>query len=171
MALHATTWLCGLGLLAAVTATASIAFAAGPTTAPTTAPAAGPSPDLTPTQVVTTIVAALKANDDKDAGIRTTFAFASPANQAATGPIDNFIPLVKNAAYAPLLNCQSASVREVTAKDDQAAELVTVTAKDGSKAYYLFQMSKQKDAGKLKDCWMTDGVIRVQPKAGGGETA
>jgi hypothetical protein len=56
-------------------------------------------------------------------------------------------------------------VRELGVKDDQAAEMVTVIDAAGQATHYVFQLSKQHDAGPLKDCWMTDGVIRVEPKA------
>ena len=162
---HASAWLTGLCLLATCAVSASIAFAGPPASQPAAKPSPEPTKELTPEQVAKVVVAALKANDAQDTGIRTTFKFASPANQDATGPIERFIPLVKNAAYAPLLNHASSSVHELARKDDQAAELVTVTAKDGTKSYFIFQLSKQHDDGKLKDCWMTDGVIPVQPKA------
>ena len=116
-------------------------------------------------------MAALKANDATDNGIRVTFTFASPDNQQATGPIERFIPLVKNEAYAPLLNHRSCDVREVGVKDDQAVEMVTVVDAAGHAVRYVFQLSKQHDAGPLKDCWMTDGVIRVEPKADDAHTA
>ena len=48
---------------------------------------------------------------------------------------------------------------------------MTVTDAAGNKTYFMFQLSKQHDAGPLKDCWMTDGVIRVEPKADPGHTA
>ena len=52
---------------------------------------------------------------------------------------------------------------ELVVKDDQAGQLVVVTDADGNKAYYLFRLSKQAD-GAFKGCWMTDAVVRVEPK-------
>ncbi len=121
-----------------------------------------PTPQLSPKDVVSTVVKALRENDATDSGIKTTWGFASPANQKATGPLQKFIPLVKNAAYGTLLNHQSAEVREIAVKDDKAAELAIVTDANGAKSYFVFQLSKQTD-GDLKDYWMTDGVVRVQP--------
>ena len=167
MSVHGTAGVIGLCLLALCT-TARIAFADDhkPALSPP-----GPTPQLTPEQVVKVVVAALAANDAADNGIRITFRFASPANQQVTGPIERFIPLVKNAAYAPLVNHKTAVVRELAVKGDQAAELVTVTDGAGHEAHYVFQLSKQHDAGPLKDCWMTDGVIRVEPQVPNGPTA
>ena len=157
--------------LACLCSAAAIAFADSPR--PTTGPAtAAPTPQLSPSDVVKVVMAALQQNDAvTEDGIRTTFKFASPANQEMTGPIERFIPLVRNAAYAPLLNHKSCNVREIALKGDQAAEMVTVIDAAGHAVHYVFQLSKQHDAGPLKDCWMTDGVIRVEPKAGDAHTA
>jgi hypothetical protein len=126
-----------------------------------------PAPDkeYTPGQVVRIIIDALKNNDAKDGGIATTVDFASPANQEATGPLDRFIPMVKSEAYAPMLNHKSAKYGKVLIDDDEgeAQELVRVTDAKGNVIYYIFRLSKQTE-GKFKDCWMTDGVIRVEPR-------
>ena len=167
MSVHTTAGIVGLCILT-VTSTLGIAFADDHRPPP---PPPAPTPQLSPAQVVKVVMAALQANDANDNGIRITFSFASPENQRATGPIEKFIPLVKNPAYAPLVNHKSAAVRELNVKGDQAAEMVTVIDAAGNVAHYVFQLSKQHDAGPLKDCWMTDGVIRVEPKAADGTTA
>src|SRR4051812_33213541 len=77
-----------------------------PPPASTTRPV--PSPDLAPQDVVKTVMDALRNNDEKDTGIRITFSFASPGNREFTGPIDRFIAMVKDPAYAPMLNHKSA---------------------------------------------------------------
>jgi hypothetical protein len=154
-------------LIGAVAMTQSIAFADD------TRPAAtqpSPSPDLAPKEVVKTILDALEKNNANDSGIKTAWKFASPANQKATGPLQRFIPMVKNPAYGALLNHKSAKIREIAVKDDQAAELVTLTDSAGNSAYFVFQLSKQTDAA-CKDCWMTDGVFRVEPPDGKAKPA
>src|SRR5439155_13415916 len=83
-------------------------------------------------------------------------------NKAVTGPIDRFIPMVKNPLYLPMLNHQSAEYGVVDIRDDQAHQLVILTTPRGEKVYYIFQLSKQAE-GEFKDCWMTDGVYRVEP--------
>lgn len=52
-----------------------------------------PSPDLSPDQVVRIQLDAMARNDEPapDSGIATAFKFASPENQAQTGPLDRFI--------------------------------------------------------------------------------
>jgi hypothetical protein len=123
----------------------------------------GPRKEYTPQQVVQVVMDALQNNDDKDSGIATCFNFASPGNKKLTGPLEHFIPMVKTAAYQPMLNFKSVDYDEAKIEDDHAEQLVTVTTSKGDIAMYVFQLSKQKD-GDSKDCWMTDGVIRVQPK-------
>jgi hypothetical protein len=152
-------WMAGIGLVVAFSVSASIAMADDSKNTATTQP----SSDLTPQAVVKLVADALRTNDAKDSGIRTAWKFASPGNQAVTGPIEKFIPMVKSPQYQPMLNAKKADVRELSKGDSTAAELVIFTDANGDKTYYIFQMSKQSD-GDLKDCWMTDGVLRVKPK-------
>jgi hypothetical protein len=146
--------LIGLGLFA------SIAFPADAPPATRPSPK-GPDPKLSPEQVMRAVLDALKENNANDDGIRTTFKFASPANQAVTGPVERFIPMVKNPAYRALINHRSAKVGRVEHKDDRAAAYVLVVDANGHAAYFVWQLSRQKE-GELKDCWLTDGVAPVE---------
>jgi hypothetical protein len=121
-----------------------------------------PTPDLSPEQVITIQLQALQHNDSpaKDSGIAVAFRFASPANQAMTGPLENFIRLVKNPVYRPMLNHQEAARGTLRVVGDQAQQRVTLTGASGEKFVYIFTLSKQKDE-PYKDCWMTDGVERL----------
>jgi Domain of unknown function (DUF4864) len=162
MITHLAIW--GFCLLAAFSISASIALADGqriPLKDPTTMPS--PKADLAPRDVVKIVVDALKKNDANDSGIRTTFKFASPGNQQQTGPIERFIPMVKSPAYQPMINSRSVEVHELSIDETTAEELAIIVDSNGDKAYYIFQLAKQPD-GDLKDCWMTDGVVRVEPK-------
>ncbi len=131
-----------------------------------------PSPALTPAEVVRTQITALKNNDKprKDAGIATAFRFASPGNRAATGPLDRFILMVKGPLYRPLIDFRTVEYGEMEVKGDAARQIVRVTEGDGKTAVYLFTLTKQKDA-PYKDCWMTDGVMRVADQAGPAKIA
>jgi hypothetical protein len=130
-------------------------------TTPSTRPMA-PDPALSPVEAVTAVLAALRDNNDADDGIRITFRFASPANQAVTGPVDRFITMVKRPPYGALVNHRAANVRPIEADDQHAALLVTVVDRDGRRAYYVWMLSKQAD-GPQKDCWMTDAVSPARP--------
>jgi Domain of unknown function (DUF4864) len=139
-------------------------IAAGPTTqeskmSPT------PSPAYTPDQVVRIQLDALHHNDDPkpDAGIATVFKFASPENKEKTGPLEKFAQMVKGPEYSPMINHKSSDVGNVHVEDDQARQLVKITGPDDSVALFVFILRKQSD-GPYKDCWMTDGVVRVRPE-------
>jgi hypothetical protein len=135
---------------------------AQPPVAPVPTAATQPSPQLTPEQVVRLVTEAMGHNDTPaaDAGIATAFAFASPGNRHATGPLARFVPMVKHPTYAPLLDYATIEYTPIRVVGDYAEQLVTVTDKQGNTAAFLWILSRQVD-GEYEDCWMTDGVTRL----------
>ena len=121
--------------------------------------AEAPDPRLSAADVIRFQVEALAADEEND-GIAATFRFASPANREMTGPLERFIGIVRAPAYRPLVNHVAAEYGELVSRDGQAAQVVTVTATDGSRHTYLFQLSRQPE-GPFRGCWMTDSVHRV----------
>jgi hypothetical protein len=121
-----------------------------------------PHPELSPEDVVQTVMSALQKNDtpQPDAGIATTFAFASPANRQITGPLPRFIGLVHNPIYEPMLNWQEAEYDRVRIDGGHAQLLVRLIDAHGEPAIYLFDLSRQ-SGGDCDGCWMTDGVMRI----------
>ena len=118
-----------------------------------------PAPKLSPLDVVKIQVYALQHYDEPapNAGIWTTFEFASPANRSVTGPYGHFLQLIKSPGTRPFLRARSARFfGEV--RNDRSAE-VTVELEDQGrlKTRFTFSLSMQ-GAGPFKDCWMTDGV-------------
>lgn len=137
------------------------------------APTPHPAPSLTPTEVVTIVLNALKHNDDPrpDAGIETTFEFASPANREATGPLARFALVIKNPAYRAMLGFKSATRARLELDGTHARQRVVIIGPDGTRVTYVFLLSKQPD-GPYANCWMTDGVIRQKdPEPPAGTTA
>lgn len=128
-----------------------------------------PRANLSPEQVITIQLEALRHNDTptKDSGITTAFAFASPGNREATGPLARFIELVKSPQYKPMLNYRSVERGEMTTHGGIAHQRVTTIDAQGKRAVFVFIVSRHAD-GACKDCWLTDGVIRVpeKPKEG-----
>ncbi|MGA9995989.1 MAG: DUF4864 domain-containing protein [Pyrinomonadaceae bacterium] len=124
-----------------------------------------PSAQLSPVDVVNSQLKALQHNDSpaKDSGIATAFKFASPANRAQTGPLDHFVLLLKNPAYKPLLNHRSVEFGPVKIFEGVAHMRITLIDSEGARAVYVFILSKQPD-GPCKDCWMTDGVMKIEEK-------
>ena len=158
-----------VALAVLLVASVVVYFALGPAPrnrvgAPASRPTS-PAPGLPPFEVTAAILAALKDNDDAtDEGIRTTFRFASPQNQAATGPVDRFVEMVKRPPYDRLVNHRASRVRPLDLSDTQAAAVVKVIDPDGRPAWFLWQLSKQ-PAGPFKDCWMTDAVLPARRPA------
>jgi hypothetical protein len=123
-----------------------------------------PDPKLTPGQVVRIVMDALEKNDAKDTGIAVTFDFASPSNQKVTGPLERFARMVKGPVYGPMVNHKSVEYGKtiLLEEGDAAAVVVTLVDANDEKVAYVFTLSRQTE-GNLKDCWMTDGVTRVEP--------
>jgi Domain of unknown function (DUF4864) len=122
-----------------------------------------PDPKLSPQEVVEFQLAALRANDvpAADTGIERAFRFASPANKAATGPLERFTVLVHGSQYSSLINAVEGSVGKVVIRDSEARVLARIVSAGGSEVYYVFLLSKQTE-GEYINCWMTDGVVPLK---------
>ena len=146
-------------LLAALTVPVARAAIGSSATTPTR-----PQPELTlaPEDVVSIVVRALANNDDPypDAGIETTFRFASPQNRANTGPLDRFGRMVKAHPYGDMVNHRHSDISEVVYVGDEAYLLVKLIARDGREVAYAFRLSQQHD-GEYRGMWMTDAVWPV----------
>jgi len=126
--------------------------------------AAIPQPEvgLEPQDVVRIVINAL-ANNDKpfaDAGIATTFAFASPANKVNTGPLDKFTQMVKNDVYGIMVDHVESHFSKVVHDDNNAYQLVQLKGINGIEIVFAFRLSKQID-GEFEGMWMTDAVWPV----------
>ena len=118
-------------------------------------------------QVVQIQLNALRYNDNAtNDGVRTLRAFASPANTAAVGSVDEYAALFETARYAPMLTYDTAqySVPEIA---DDTAEVEVVTRENGSvTGRYEFRLVRvgggsgdtDTSLGDVDDCWMTDAV-------------
>ena len=121
-----------------------------------------PSAELAPQDVVRIVIDALSTNDEPyaDAGIETTFSFASPANKVNTGPLERFIQMVKGPPYGIMVDHVSSEFSEVVLMGNKAYQMVQLTATNGRAEVFAFRLSKQQD-GEFKDMWMTDAVWPV----------
>ena len=121
-----------------------------------------PDPSYGPERVVGIQLDALATNDDPvpDAGIKTAYNFASPANRRRTGPLDRFVRMVSGPRYAPMID-HAEAVRGPTERDGpQASQRVTLTGPDGRTVTYEFGVSKP-SGGRFEGCWLTDRVVVV----------
>ncbi len=114
-----------------------------------------PTPTLSPTDVVQAQLSALR--DNSDAGLARVFAFASPGNQAQTGPATHFAMMIRK-GYPELLGHAAAELGPIQMEADTATQPVDVTARDGRHFHYLFLLSRQTD-GDCPGCWRTDSVL------------
>lgn len=153
---------CLWGTLGALLAATGLLPAPAAATAPASDSLPAPSPDLSPREVVRLQVAALRTNDTpyEGAGIETAFRFASPANKAATGPLDRFRTLFDGPQYGPMIDHRAASIGTVQAEGNRAQVGVVLTTESGTRIGYLFRLSRQTDAPH-EGCWMTDAVMPV----------
>ena len=143
--------LAAVGLFLALTVPQSI-----PAMNSVTAQQQTPSTELSPQDVVRIQLEALRGNDAADHGIETCFRFASPTNQANTGPVSRFGQMIKEGAYSLMLDYEDAQYQSVEIVDRYARQKVTLVG--ASKIItYVFYLSKQSHT-QCEGCWMTDSV-------------
>ena len=118
-----------------------------------------PQPDIAPIDVVRIQLEALQNNDtpDLDFGIRQTWAFAHPDNREMTGPLDRFTTMIKNPAYAPLLNHKRHTVTEQNRSTSWIQFKVLMEDEDGQVLGFAWVV-KQAATPPYENCWMTTSV-------------
>lgn len=120
-----------------------------------------PRPDvsLQPEGVVKIILDALANNDHPypNAGIETTFNFASPANKANTGPLRRFITMVKGPVFGVMVKHKRSELSEVVFSGNRAFLMVRLTTADNVTVHFAFRLAQQVE-GEFKGMWMTEAV-------------
>jgi hypothetical protein len=141
-----------------------LSSAVSATIAPQKPQPASPRPTLQhqPADVVRIVIEALANNDEPfaDAGIATTFAFASPANKTNTGPLSKFTQMVKNPAYAIMIDHLEHEFSEVVRIGNRAYQMVRILGASGAEVVFAFRLGLQQD-GEFAGMWMTDAVWPV----------
>ncbi len=119
-----------------------------------------PDPSYGPERIVGIQLDALATNDDPvtNAGIKTAYNFASPANRRQTGPLDQFVRMVEGPRYAPMIDHEDAVRGPLERDGRQARQRVTLTGPGGRTVTYEFGVSKQ-SGGRFDGCWLTDHVL------------
>ena len=116
-----------------------------------------PNSSIKPKQVIEIQLLGLMKNDNffEDSGIQQTWNFAHPENKKNTGPLPNFIQMIKSRSYQMLINHISHTITEVGSGDKWAQFEVIILDQD--KIYHKFnwQVEKFTMDGPLKDCWLT----------------
>jgi Domain of unknown function (DUF4864) len=126
-----------------------------------------PNSSIGPGEVIQAVVRALENynSPSPNAGIFTAYQFASPANRANTGPYGNFLRLVKNPAFAPLLVRHATEFGPLNVEGDHAEREVRLRTGDGRQARFYFVLSRQNSQqtqGRCAGCWMVDQVSIIR---------
>jgi hypothetical protein len=119
-----------------------------------------PDPDLSPEKVVETQLAGLADPTPNGLGILQCFCLASPANRAATGPLERFGAMVRQGDFACLSDPQATLVGSPRISGPLARLLVTVVDRDQRLRAFTFILSRQ-SSEPFRDCWMTEAVYPV----------
>jgi hypothetical protein len=123
-----------------------------------------PSSELTPAQVVRLQLAGLSDASTGGVGILQCYCFASPANRAMTGPLDQFGRMVRQGPYQSMARPRALLVGRPQYDGQVARVLVTVVAEDSGVSAFTFVLSRQ-EAAPFQDCWMTEAVLPAMPMA------
>jgi hypothetical protein len=119
-----------------------------------------PDPALPPEQVVEIQLAGLADPAANGIGILQCFTLASPANCAATGPLERFGAMVRQGDFACLADPQATLVGTPRISGPLARLLVTVVDRDKRLRAFTFILSRQ-SSKPFEDCWMTEAVYPV----------
>tara|TARA_B100001093_G_scaffold505734_1_gene563535 strand:+ start:204 stop:662 length:459 start_codon:yes stop_codon:yes gene_type:complete len=124
-----------------------------------------PDPSISPKEVISIQLIALQNNDlpFNDAGIEQTWEFAHPDNRAFTGPLDNFIRMLKNPSYVMMIDHLEHKIIPVQEQEKSSYYFVELIDSNGKKFGFEWTVEKVNLNGEFKDCWMTVGVSQPMP--------
>ena len=126
-----------------------------------------PSPNIRPQEVVEIQLDALMKNNEpyQDAGIEQTWEFAHPQNRQYTGPLSNFLLMMKSDPYSSMLEHTIHNIIFISMDSNTVNYFVELTDKIGNKLGFTWTVKKVLTNGEFKDCWMTSGVSNPLPLA------
>ena len=124
-----------------------------------------PDPSISAKDVISIQLKALQINNSpfEDAGIEQTWEFAHPNNRKFTGPLNNFIRMIKNPSYSMMIDHLEHNIIPVDEKETNSYFFVELTDVNGKKYGFEWTVEKVSENGEFKDCWMTVGVSRPMP--------
>ena len=124
-----------------------------------------PDPTISAKDVISIQLKALQINNSPfvDAGIEQTWEFAHPNNRKFTGPLNNFIRMIKNPSYSMMIDHLEHNIIPVEEKETSSYYFVELTDANGKKYGFEWTVEKVSENGEFKDCWMTVGVSRPMP--------
>ena len=124
-----------------------------------------PDPSISAKDVISIQLKALQINNSpfEDAGIEQTWEFAHPNNRKFTGPLNNFIRMIKNPSYSMMIDHLEHNIIPVEEQETSAYYFVELTDDNGKKYGFEWTVEKVSENSEFKDCWMTVGVSRPMP--------
>ena len=124
-----------------------------------------PDPTINAKDVISIQLKALQINNSpfEDAGIEQTWEFAHPNNRKFTGPLNNFIRMIKNPSYSMMIDHLEHNIIPVEEQENSSYYFVELTDVNGKKYGFEWTVEKVSENGEFKDCWMTVGVSRPMP--------
>ena len=124
-----------------------------------------PDPTISAKEVISIQLKALQINNlpFEDAGIEQTWEFAHPNNRKFTGPLNNFIRMIKNPSYSMMIDHIDHKIISVEEKETTSYYFVELTDVNGKKYGFEWTVEKVSENGEFKNCWMTVGVSRPMP--------
>ena len=124
-----------------------------------------PDPSISSKDVISIQLKALQINNSPfdDAGIEQTWEFAHPNNRKFTGPLNNFISMIKNPSYSMMIDHLEHNIIPVDEQETSSYYFVELIDVNGKKYGFEWTVEKVNESGKFKDCWMTSGVSRPMP--------
>ena len=124
-----------------------------------------PDPSISAKDVISIQLKALQINNSpfEDAGIEQTWEFAHPNNRKFTGPLNNFIRMIKNPSYSMMINHLEHNIIPVEEQETSSYYFVELTDVNGKIYGFEWTVEKVSENGEFKDCWMTVGVSRPMP--------
>jgi hypothetical protein len=125
-----------------------------------------PDPSIAAGEVVAIQMMGLKHNDldERDFGIRQTWAFAHPQNRQLTGPLPRFALMLKSPSYAMLLNHRRHSIAPAatpsgrTETGDEWRKFDVLVETEQATIFHFSWIVQKVRVGRFEDCWMTVGV-------------
>ena len=121
-----------------------------------------PSPDLTAEDVVAVQLDALRIEPRRGGagpGVRIAWAFASPGNRAATGPLSRFAAMLRSPLYVGLLDHRAAQPGPLRRSGNVAQQEVLVLTRDDETWGFTWVLGRCTGAPH-PGCWLTDAVLR-----------
>ncbi len=128
-----------------------------------------PDPSISAKDVISIQLKALQINNSpfEDAGIEQTWEFAHPNNRKFTGPLENFIRMIKNPSYSMMIDHLEHNIIPVQEQENSSYYFVELTDFNGKKYGFEWTVEKVNVDGEFKNCWMTVGVSQPMPLSQG----